>query len=99
MHGMCDTGSDVMSLDLARTKEMCWAVTEFNACAGIEITESHNLINYSGMKIVKSGSQPLDDQQDFQAISRKSTLDREPIKRLHPKYLKRSAQEIRTVRP
>ena len=43
-------------------------VTEFNACAGIEITASHNPINYNGLKIVKSGSQPLDDQEDFQAI-------------------------------
>ena len=39
-----------------------------NACAGIEITASHNPINYNGLKIVKSGSQPLDDQDDFQAI-------------------------------
>ena len=47
---------------------MYWAVTEFNACAGIEITASHNAINYTGIKIIKSGSQPLNDQEDFQAI-------------------------------
>ena len=68
MQGICDTGSNVMSLGLAGTEEMYWAVTEFNACAGIEITASHNPINYNGLKIVKSGSQPLDDQEDFQAI-------------------------------
>ena len=68
MHGICDSGSNVFSLGLAGTEEMYWAVTEFNACAGIEITASHNPINYNGLKIVKSGSQPLDDQEDFQAI-------------------------------
>ena len=68
MRGICDAGSDVMSLGLAGTEEMYWAVTEFNACAGIEITASHNPINYNGVKIVKSGSQPLDDQEDFQTI-------------------------------
>jgi phosphomannomutase len=47
---------------------MYWAVTEFGACAGIEVTASYNPINYNGMKIVKSGSQPLDDINDFQVI-------------------------------
>jgi phosphomannomutase len=68
MRGICDAGSNIMSIGLAGTEEMYWAVTEFNACAGIEITASHNPINYNGMKIVKSVSQPLDDQEDFQAI-------------------------------
>lgn len=68
MSGICDAGSNVMLIGLAGTEEMYSAVTEFNACAGIEITASHNPINYNGMKVVKSGSQPLDDQQDFQAI-------------------------------
>ena len=68
MRGICDAGSNVLSIGLAGTEEMYWAVTEFNACAGIEITASHNPINYNGLKIVKSGSQPLDDQEDFQAI-------------------------------
>jgi len=31
---------------------------EFGACAGIEVTASHNPINYNGMKIVKSASRP-----------------------------------------
>ena len=68
MQGICDAGSNVMSIGLAGTEEMYWAVTEFNACAGIEITASHNPINYNGLKIVKSRSQPLDDQKDFQVI-------------------------------
>ena len=68
IRGICDAGSNVMLIGLAGTEEMYSAVTELNACAGIEITASHNPINYNGMKIVKSGSQPLDDQQDFQAI-------------------------------
>ena len=68
MRGICDAGSNVFSLGLAGTEEMYWAVTEFNACTGIEITASHNPINYNGLKIVKSGSQPLDDHEDFQAI-------------------------------
>ena len=66
--GAQDAGADVINIGMAGTEEMYWAVTEFGACAGIEVTASHNPINYNGMKIVKSGSQPLDDAGDFQVI-------------------------------
>ena len=49
---------------------MYWAVSEFDACAGIEITASHNPINYNGIKIVKSKSQPLDNETDFKVIKK-----------------------------
>jgi phosphomannomutase len=63
-----DAGADVLDIGMAGTEEMYWAVTEFSACSGIEVTASHNPINYNGMKIVKSASQPLDDAADFQVI-------------------------------
>lgn len=66
--GITDVGADVLDLGLCGTEEMYWAVTQFNACAGIQVTASHNPINYNGIKIVKSGSQPLDDFNDFQKI-------------------------------
>jgi phosphomannomutase len=66
--GVCDAGADVLTIGMAGTEEMYWAVTEFGACGGIEVTASHNPIDYNGMKIVKSGSRPLDDALDFQPI-------------------------------
>ena len=66
--GAMEAGADVLDIGMAGTEEMYWAVTEFGACAGIEVTASHNPINYNGMKIVKSASQPLDDAADFQVI-------------------------------
>ena len=66
--GAMDAGADVLDIGMAGTEEMYWAVTEFSAWAGIEVTASHNPINFNGMKIVKSGSQPLDDAGDFQVI-------------------------------
>ena len=66
--GVKDAGGDVMDIGLAGTEEMYWAVTAFSACAGIEVTASHNPINYNGVKIVKSGSRPLDDVNDFKVI-------------------------------
>ena len=66
--GVCDAGSKVLDIGMAGTEEMYWAVTEFGAIAGIEVTASHNPINYNGLKIVKSGSRPLDDAEDLQVI-------------------------------
>src|SRR5210317_1543099 len=66
--GVMDAGADVLDIGMAGTEEMYWSVTEFGACAGIEVTASHNPIHYNGIKIVKSQSQPLEDLGDFQAI-------------------------------
>ena len=66
--GIMDAGSNLIDIGLAGTEEMYWAVSNFSASAGIVVTASHNPINYNGMKIVKSGSRPLDDYEDFKAI-------------------------------
>ena len=65
-----DAGADVLDIGLSGTEEMYWAVTEYQANAGIIVTASHNPINYNGMKIVKSESRPLDDNSDFKEIKR-----------------------------
>ena len=62
-----DAGADVLDIGLAGTEEMYSAVTEFDTCAGIEVTASHNPIDYNGMKIVGRGSKPLSDDE-FEAI-------------------------------
>ena len=65
--GVQRAGANVLDIGLSGTEEMYWAVTSQNACAGIEVTASHNPIDYNGMKIVKRGSEPLSDEE-FQAI-------------------------------
>lgn len=66
--GVRDAGADVINIGLAGTEEMYWAVSEFQACAGFEVTASHNPIDYNGIKLVKFNSQPLDDSLDFRMI-------------------------------
>ena len=68
--GVLESGADVLMIGLAGTEEMYWAVTEFNACAGIEVTASHNPINYNGLKLVKAQSMPLDSEKDFIRIKK-----------------------------
>ena len=72
--GMNDGGAHVLNIGLCGTEEVYWAVNSLKAEAGIEVTASHNPIEYNGMKIVKAGSKPLDDQQDFQVIKKLASV-------------------------
>ena len=69
-NGIADAGGDVLDIGLSGTEEMYWGVTEFSADAGIIVTASHNPINFNGMKIVKSASKPLNDEEDFKVIKK-----------------------------
>ncbi|OUU51945.1 MAG: phosphomannomutase [Pelagibacteraceae bacterium TMED65] len=66
--GAMEAGSNVHKIGLCGTEEMYWAVTQFDFCAGIVITASHNPINFNGLKIVKAKSSPLDTKKDFNVV-------------------------------
>ncbi len=57
--GLMSDGVEVLDLGLAGTEEMYWATTEFQADGGIEVTASHNPMDYNGLKMVGAGSAPL----------------------------------------
>ena len=63
-----DEGVEVLTIGLCGTEEMYWATSQFEACGGIEVTASHNPIEYNGLKLVKSKSRPLDPKNDLKAI-------------------------------
>ena len=77
VEGACAAGANVFGLGLAGTEEVYWAVTHFELDAGIEITASHNPIDYNGMKLVKSHSKPLTDVEflDIKALAEEITLN------------------------
>ena len=66
--GLADAGCDVLDIGLAGTEEMYFAASHFGAGGGIEVTASHNPINYNGMKMVGPGSRPLDPATELSAI-------------------------------
>jgi phosphomannomutase len=47
---------------------MYFAVTHFAADGGIEVTASHNPMDYNGMKLVRQGSAPLDAATGLAAV-------------------------------
>ena len=61
-------GVEVLDLGLAGTEEMYFAVTHFGADGGIEVTASHNPMDYNGMKMVREGSAPLGSASGLEAV-------------------------------
>ena len=57
--GIRDTGSDVIDIGMVGTEEVYFATSFLNADGGIEVTASHNPIDYNGMKLVRENSRPL----------------------------------------
>lgn len=66
--GLTDGGADVLNLGLAGTEEVYFHTGFHNTDGGIEVTASHNPINYNGMKIVGIGSAPLDPATEIPPI-------------------------------
>lgn len=58
--GLVAEGCTVLDLGLSGTEEMYHATTHFGADGGISVTASHNPMDYNGMKMVRTGSAPLD---------------------------------------
>jgi len=66
--GLQDMGVDVLDIGMCGTEEVYFATDHLNADAGVEVTASHNPINYNGMKIVGKGSRPLSPEVEMTAI-------------------------------
>lgn len=68
IRGIRDAGAAVIDIKLAGTEEVYSATSHFGVGGGIEITASHNPINYNGMKIVAEGSRPVDPDAELAEV-------------------------------
>lgn len=59
IEGITDAGVDVIDLGMVGTEEVYFATSHYNAIGGIEVTASHNPINYNGLKMVRENSRPI----------------------------------------
>ena len=72
LKGMLDAGVDVIDLGMSGTEEVYFATSHYQALGGIEVTASHNPINYNGLKLVKEHSKPIsgdDGLAEIQALA------------------------------
>ncbi len=59
INGLNDAGVNVLDLGLTGTEEVYFGAFHLDVQGGIEITASHNPMDYNGMKLVKEGSRPI----------------------------------------
>lgn len=59
IEGILDAGTDVIDLGMTGTEEVYFATSHLNADGGIEVTASHNPINFNGLKLVRENSKPI----------------------------------------
>lgn len=70
IEGLKAQGVEVINIGLCGTEEVYWATSNFNACGGLQVTASHNPINFNGLKLVKSGSAPLNLSNEFNLLKK-----------------------------
>ena len=57
--GLQDEGCNVIDIGMVGTEEIYFATSYLNVDGGVEVTASHNPINYNGMKLVREQSRPI----------------------------------------
>ena len=67
-HGLMDAGSDVVDLGMTGTEEVYFAAFHLDVDGGIEVTASHNPMDYNGMKLVARGAVPISGDSGLDEI-------------------------------
>ncbi|MEW5902949.1 MAG: phosphomannomutase CpsG [Pseudomonadota bacterium] len=70
--GLMDGGADVIDIGMTGTEEIYFAAFHLDVDGGIEVTASHNPMDYNGMKLVARGAVPISGDtglKDIQALA------------------------------
>jgi phosphomannomutase len=98
-NGLLDAGADVLDLGMTGTEEVYFAAFHLDVDGGIEVTASHNPVDYNGMKLVRAGAQPISgdtglkeiqrlaEQNSFPPVARRGTLARVNILDAYAEHL------------
>lgn len=88
-NGLQDAGVNVIDIGLTGTEEIYFATFHLGIDGGIEVTASHNPMDYNGMKLVREGSKPISgdtglkdiqrmaEENDFPAITTRGTYSQQ----------------------
>ena len=68
--GIRDAGANVIDIGMVGTEEVYFATSHLKADGGIEVTASHNPIDYNGMKPIREGSRPISSDTGLLDIKR-----------------------------
>lgn len=78
--GLIDAGVEVIDIGLTGTEEVYFAAFYLDVDGGIEVTASHNPMDYNGMKFVGRGAVPISGDSGLRAIRQLAeTCDFQPV--------------------
>ena len=69
-NGLRDSGTDVIDIGVCGTEEIYFATSFLGLDGGIEVTASHNPLDYNGMKLVREDSKPISSDTGLRDIQR-----------------------------
>ncbi|MBK5015913.1 MULTISPECIES: phosphomannomutase CpsG [Pantoea] len=69
-NGLRDAGTDVLDIGMSGTEEIYFATFHLGIDGGIEVTASHNPMNYNGMKLVREGARPVSGDTGLRDVQR-----------------------------
>lgn len=67
-NGLMDAGVDVIDIGMTGTEEIYFAAFHLDVDGGIEVTASHNPMDYNGMKFVGRGALPISGDSGLRVI-------------------------------
>lgn len=70
IQGLNDAGVNVIDLGMTGTEEVYFAAFHLDVQGGIEITASHNPMDYNGMKLVREQAQPISSDTGLKDIQK-----------------------------
>ncbi|QCA17951.1 phosphomannomutase CpsG [Citrobacter freundii] len=68
--GLQDAGVDVLDIGMSGTEEIYFATFYLGVNGGIEVTASHNPMDYNGMKLVREGARPISGDTGLRDVQR-----------------------------
>lgn len=78
--GLNESGIRVIDLGMTGTEEIYFATRYVQAIGGIQITASHNPINYNGMKLVAIDASPISKDNGLDQIKQRiEVLEQQPV--------------------
>ena len=87
--GLNDAGVDVLDLGMTGTEEVYFGAFHLDVQGGIEITASHNPMDYNGMKLVRENARPISADtglKEIQALAESGEFIKTTVKGSTEKY-------------
>lgn len=77
--GLQDAGVNVLDIGLSGTEEIYFATWHLGIDGGIEVTASHNPMDYNGMKLVRQGARPISGDTGLRDVQRLAEANDFPL--------------------